>query len=87
MRGSVVQFYMTIGAIFGVILAGPLWYAALFDEPLPTDLPEIKALALKLLVATFWGVLRAFAWLPSLIFHVGIHKMVFSVWLFGGGGW
>ncbi len=87
MRGGVVQFYMTIGAIFGVIVAGPIWYDALFNSPLPTGLPEIKALLLQLLIATFHGVLRAFAWLPSLIFHVGIHKMPFDSWLLGDGGW
>ena len=76
-----------VGAIFGIILAGPLWYDALFGQPLPTDLSEIKGLLLTLLIAAVKGVLRAFAWLPSLIFHVGIHKMSFVDWLFGGGGW
>ena len=84
MRGGVVQFYMTIGAIFGVILAGPLWYGALVDLPLPPDLSDTKALLLVLLIATLQGVLRAFAWFPSLIYHVGIHKMSFGVWLFSG---
>ena len=84
MRGGVVQFYMTVGSIFGVVLAGPLWYVALFDEPLPDDMPEIKQLLLVLLIATLKGVLRAFTWLPSLIYHVGMQKMGFSTWLFGG---
>jgi hypothetical protein len=84
MRGGVVQFYMTIGAIFGVILAGPLLYAALFEQPIPADTAEIKQLLLVVLIAVLKGVLRAFAWLPSLIYHVGVHKMPFVTWLFNG---
>jgi len=84
MRGGVVQFYLTIGAIFGVILAGPLLYGALFEQPLPTDMSEIKQLLLVAAIAMLKGVLRALAWLPSLIYHVGVHKMSFVVWLFNG---
>jgi len=84
MRGSAVQFYMTIGVIFGVILGGPLWYAALFDQPLPGDMGQIKQLLLVLLIATLKGSLRALSWLPSLIYHVGLHKMPFATWLFEG---
>ncbi len=81
----IVQIYMTIGAIFGVILAGPLWYAALFHSgAVPSDTTQIQSLLMVLLYATIRGVLRAFAWLPSVIYHVGMLKMPFTAWLFGG---
>jgi hypothetical protein len=79
-----VQTYMTIGAIFGVILAGPLWYAALFGQRVPGDAAQIQSLLVTVLIATFHGVVRAFAWLPSLVYNVGMHKMAFMHWLFGG---
>jgi hypothetical protein len=82
--GRLVQIYMTIGAIFGVILAGPLWYAALFGHPVPTGSAQIQSLLITLLIATVHGVLRAFAWLPSLVYNVGMHKMVFMHWLLSG---
>jgi len=84
MRGGGVQFYMTVGLIFGLLLAVPLWYAALLDQPLPSDTSELKELLLALLIATFKGALRALAWLPSLLYHVGVQKMPFATWLFGG---
>ena len=74
MRGGVVQVYMTIGAIFGVILAAPHLYANLFGQGLPTDTGETKQLLLVILLDVLQGVLRAFAWLPSLIYHVGIDR-------------
>jgi hypothetical protein len=82
MGRNFVQIYMSLGAIFGVILAGPLWYAALFGHAVPSTGPQIQSL----LIATFHGVIRAFAWLPSLVYYVGMHKMEFTHWLFGGGG-
>jgi hypothetical protein len=84
MGRNFVQIYMTLGAIFGVILAGPLWYEALFGHPVPSDSAHIKSLLITLLIATFHGVLRAFAWLPSLVYNVGMHKMAFMNWLFSG---
>ena len=84
MRRSLVQTYMTVGAIFGVILAGPLWYSALFGRALPTAMPAVQSLLAVLLAATVRGVLRAFAWLPSLIYNVGMHRMAFETWLFHG---
>jgi hypothetical protein len=84
MGRSFTQIYMTIGAIFGVILAGPLWYAALFGHPIPTGGAQIQSLVTTLLIATVHGVLRAFAWLPSLVYNVGMHKIAFTNWLFGG---
>jgi hypothetical protein len=80
----IIQTYMTIGAIFGVILAGPLWYVALFGQPVPDNTGKIQSLLVMLLIATFHGVVRAFAWLPSLVYNVGMHKMAFTHWLFGG---
>jgi hypothetical protein len=82
--GRLIQIYMTIGAIFGVILAGPLWYAALFGHAVPSNAAQIKVLVVTLLIATLHGVLRAFAWLPSLVYNVGMHKVAFTHWLFGG---
>ena len=41
-------------------------------------------LALGLAVSALQGFLRALAWLPSLIYHCGIHKTAFDVWLFQG---
>jgi hypothetical protein len=79
-----IQTYMTIGAIFGVILAGPRWYAALFGHPIPDSSGKIQSLLVTLLVATFHGVVRAFAWAPSLVYNVFMHKMAFIHWLFGG---
>ena len=87
MRVGVFQAYMTIGAILGVLLAGPLWYVALFQRALPVDFPEVKTLLMLLLVATIHGVVRAFAWLPGLILHVGMQKIAFGTWLFDGAWW
>lgn len=75
---------MTIGAIFGVVLAGPIWYVALFGHAVPSDSAQIQSLLMTLLVATLHGVIRAFAWLPSLVYNVAMHKMTFTHWLFGG---
>ena len=44
----------------------------------------IKQTGVQLLVATLAGVLRAFAWLPSLVYHVGMHHVPFAHWLFSG---
>jgi hypothetical protein len=84
MGRSFGQIYMTLGAIFGVILAGPRWYAALFGHAVPSNAPQIKALVVTLLIATVHGVLRAFLWLPSLVYNVGMHRIAFTHWLFGG---
>jgi len=84
MHRNFVQIYMTIGAIFGVILAGPLWFTILFGHAVPSDATAIKSMVVALLIATFHGVLRAFAWLPSLVYNVGMHKMAFSHWMFAG---
>ncbi len=85
MGRNFVQTYMTIGAIFGVILAGPQWYAALFaGHHVPTGTAQIQSLLMTLLIATLHGVVRAFIWLPSLVYNVAMHKMAFMTWLFGG---
>jgi hypothetical protein len=44
----------------------------------------MQSLLVALLIATFHGVVRAFAWLPSLVYNLGMHKMAFIHWLFGG---
>jgi hypothetical protein len=82
--GRLVQIYMTIGAILGVILAGPLWYGILFGHGVPATAAAIKGMVTALLIATLHGVLRAFLWLPSLVYNVGMHKVAFVHWLFGG---
>jgi hypothetical protein len=84
MGRSFVQIYMTIGAIFGVILAGPRWYAILFGHGVPATSAAITGMLTALLIATLHGVLRAFLWLPSLVYNVGMHKVAFVHWLFGG---
>jgi hypothetical protein len=84
MRRSFTQIYMTIGAIFGVVLAGPQWFAALFGHAAPANAPQIQSLLITLLIATLHGVLRAFAWLPSIVYTVGMHKIPFETWLFNG---
>jgi len=84
MGRNFVQIYMTIGAIFGVILAGPLWYAILFGHGVPANGTAIMGMLTRLLIATLRGVLRAFLWLPSLVYNVGMHKVAFAHWLFGG---
>ncbi len=81
---NLVQTYMIIGAIFGVILAGPLWYLALFGYAVPSNAAQVQALVVRLLLATIAGVFRAFAWLPSLVYHVGMHKVPFMHWLLTG---
>ena len=65
-------------------LAGPLWYAALFGHAVPSSAGQIQGLLMTLLVATLHGVLRAFLWLPSLVYNVGMHKIAFTHWLFSG---
>jgi hypothetical protein len=84
MQRSFAQIYMTLGSIFGLILAAPLWFAALFGQALPTTSPQILALLEVLLIATIKGVLRSFAWLPSIVYNVGMHKVPFEIWLFHG---
>ena len=79
-----VQIYMTIGAIFGIILAAPEWYFALFGHAVPNDAAKIQSLLITLLFATFHGVLRAFAWLPSIVYNVGMHKVPILHWLLNG---
>ena len=84
MGRSFVQIYMTLGAIFGVILAGPRWYGILFGHGVPDTASQVKVMLTALLIATLHGVLRAFLWLPSLVYNVGMHKIAFVHWLFGG---
>lgn len=84
MQRSLVQFYMTIGAILGVILAGPRWFQILFGRPVPNDAASIQDMLVLLLIATLHGVARAFAWLPSLIYNVEMHRLPFSYWLLHG---
>jgi hypothetical protein len=84
MQKGIVQTYMTIGAIFGLILAGPLWFVALFDHPVPRNAETIQNLLVTLLIATVHGVARAFAWLPSLVYNVAMHRVPFMHWLLSG---
>ncbi len=84
MRWGFVRTYITAGATQGVILAVPLWQAALAGQTVPRNWPEAKPLLFALTMATGHGVLRMYSWLPSLIYHVGIHGIAFQHWLFDG---
>jgi hypothetical protein len=39
---------------------------------------------MPLLVATGHGVLRGYAWLPSVIYHLATHQLTFDQWLTAG---
>jgi hypothetical protein len=84
MRGSLIKTYLTVGATFGFILAGPIWYDTLAGRAIPQNWPELKPLLIAFLLALGHGVLRAYLWLPSLAYNLGTHKMTFEHWLFGG---
>jgi hypothetical protein len=79
-----IRTYITIGITLGVILAVPLWQAALAGQKLPHSWPEAKPLALALTLATGHGVLRVYSWLPSVIYHLAFAHMSFQQWLFDG---
>ncbi len=83
-RRSFISIYMSVGAIFGVILAGPLWFLALFGRSVPSNETQIQGLLVTLLITTLRGVCRAFAWLPSLVYNIGMHKLPFETWLLHG---
>jgi hypothetical protein len=82
--GFFIQTYLTIGATFGVILAQPVWRRVLEAGPLPHEWPALKPILLTLLLATGHGVLRAYAWLPSLIYNQYNRLLDFQHWLFAG---
>lgn len=79
-----IRTYITIGITLGVILAVPLWQAALAGQKLPHSWPEAKPMTIALLLATGHGVLRMYSWLPSVIYHLGFGHMTFQQWLFDG---
>jgi hypothetical protein len=84
MRRGLIQTYITIGLTFGFILVWPQWAAALKGRDWPRDWAEAGPLLLTLARAAGHGVLRSYSWLPSMIYHVGTHKMTFVQWLFDG---
>ena len=84
MRFGLIRTYVTIGATFGVIIAVPLWQAALAGQRMPQNWPEAKPLLLALTLATGHGVLRMYSWLPSLIYYLGFHGVTLQQWLFAG---
>jgi hypothetical protein len=51
---------------------------------MPHDWAEAKPTAFALAMATGHGVLRAYSWLPSAIYHLGFHGWTFQHWLFDG---
>ena len=55
-----------------------------FIQPVPDSAGKMQSLLVTLLIATFHGVVRAFAWAPSLVYKVVMHKIAFMHWLFGG---
>ena len=79
-----LRTYLTIGATQGVILAIPPWQAALSGAAMPHNWPEAKPLLFDLAMATGHGVLRMYSWLPSAIYHIGLHDWAFQHWLFDG---
>ena len=79
-----LNIYMSLGTIFGIVLAAPAWYAALFEHAPPSGQEEVKSVVVVLLVATLKGILRSIAWLPSLVYNVGMHKIAFETWLLHG---
>ena len=79
-----ITIYLSIGGTFGFILARPLWIAAVAGQSWPHDWQQAKPLLFNLLMATGHGVLRAYAWLPSLIYHLTEHRFTFDEWLTRG---
>lgn len=77
--------YMTIGLILGIIVSGPRWIEILFGRALPGNLSGILTMLLDLLAATIPGVVRAFVWLPSAVYWLGIKQMAFATWITGTG--
>ena len=53
MRDSGVHFYSRVGAVFGLILAAPIWWDLLIIQPWPTEAADYKALALGLVFLWF----------------------------------
>ena len=84
MRRNWVTIYLSVGATFGFILARPLWITGLTSREWPRSCPQAQPLVFNLLLATGHGVLRAYAWLPSLIYHLTEHHFTFDQWLTRG---
>lgn len=84
MRFGLIRTYITIGSTLGVILAVPLWQAALAGQNMPHTWAEAKPTAFALTMASGHGVLRMYSWLPSLIYYTGVHDTPFKDWLFAG---
>jgi len=84
MRLHWITIYLSVGATFGFLMARPLWLAALAGQQWPHSWPEAKPQILSLSIATGHGVLRAYAWLPSLIYHLATHELTFDQWLTQG---
>jgi hypothetical protein len=79
-----IVIYLSVGATFGFILARPLWLAVLSGRGWPSDWAELQPMIMPLLVATGHGVLRGYAWLPSVIYHLATHQLTFDQWLTAG---
>jgi hypothetical protein len=82
-RYGFIRTYITIGATLGFIIAIPEWERAL-SRGFPANGPEAKPVVLALVLATGHGVLRMYSWLPSLIYYVAVHNVMFEHWLFVG---
>ena len=79
-----IRTYITVGATLGIVLAVPLWQAILAGKSLPRTWAEARPLLKPLALASGHAVLRMYSWLPSLIYHVGLHGVTFQHWLFDG---
>lgn len=85
MRRYWIVIYLSIGATFGFLLARPSWLTALAGRDWPHSWEEAKPLLIALTLATGHGVLRAYLWLPSVVYHLyWSHQLTFDQWLTGG---
>jgi hypothetical protein len=84
MRPNLMQAYMSIGSLLGLVRAAPELYAVFQGHPVPDDPAQTRSLAIAVLYAVLHGLVRAIAWLPSLVYNVGMHHESITTWLFTG---
>lgn len=84
MRRYWIVVYLSIGSTFGFLIARPGWLTTLNGRSVPTSWAELHPLLLPLALASGHGVLRAYLWLPSVIYHLWTHQLTFDQWLVGG---
>jgi hypothetical protein len=84
MRPYLMQAYSSIGTVFGLIRAVPELYDVFAGHPVPNDSAETRDMLIAVLIAIVHGLLRAIAWLPSIVYKVGMHHEPLRSWLFSG---